>query len=70
MMTTRTKHSKTIYDMENDFIKLINTRRSCRKYKTQQVDDQLLEEVLKAGTYAPTGHGSQSPFIVAVQNSE
>lgn len=69
-MTTETKHSKTIYDMENDFIKLINTRRSCRKYKTQQVDDQLLEEVLKAGTYAPTGHGSQSPFIVAVQNSE
>ena len=44
--------------MENDFIKLINTRRSCRKYKTQQVDDQLLEEVLKAGTYAPTGHGA------------
>lgn len=36
--------------MENDFIKLINTRRSCRKYKTQQVDDQLLKEVLKAGT--------------------
>ena len=56
--------------MENDFIILINTRRSCLKYKTQQVDDQLLEEVLKAGTYAPTGHGSQSPFIVAVQNSE
>ena len=55
--------------MENEFLNLIRTRRSCRKYKTEQVDDRLLEEVLKAGTYAPTGHGSQAPYIVAVQNS-
>ena len=55
--------------MENEFLNLIRTRRSCRKYKTEQVDDRLLEEVLKAGTYAPTGHGSQAPYIRAVQNS-
>lgn len=56
--------------MENEFLNLIRTRRSCRRYKAEQVDDQLLEDVLKAGTYAPTGHGSQASFIVAVQNAE
>ena len=56
--------------MENEFLKLIETRRSCRKYKPEQITDEELNAVLKAGTYAPTGMGQQSPFIVAVQNPE
>ena len=56
--------------MENEFLKLIETRRSCRKYKPEQITDEELKAVLKAGTYAPTGMGQQSPFIVAVQNPE
>ena len=44
------------------------TRRSCRHYRDEQVDDQLLHTVMEAGTYAPTGHGTQDPQIVAVQN--
>ena len=53
--------------MNTDFIALIKTRRSCRRYKPQQIDDRALEAVLEAGTYAPTSKGQQSPFIVAVQ---
>lgn len=56
--------------MENDFLKLIETRRSCRKYKPEQIKDEELAAVLRAGTFAPTGMGQQSPFIVAVQNPE
>ena len=56
--------------MDNQFLKLIKTRRSCRKYKPEQITDNELRAVLEAGTYAPTGHGSQAPFIVAVQNDE
>lgn len=56
--------------MQNDFLQLIKTRRSCRKYKPEQISDEELTAVLEAGTYAPTGHGSQAPFIVAVQNKE
>ena len=43
------------------------TRRSVRKYKPEQITDAELEAVLKAGTYAPTAMGKQSPLIIAVQ---
>ena len=56
--------------MEKDFLKVIETRRSCRKYKPEQITDEELKAVLEAGTYAPTSRGMQSPYIVAVQKKE
>ncbi len=53
--------------MNTEFLDIIKTRRSCRRYKPQQIDDRALQAVLEAGTYAPTSKGQQSPFIVAVQ---
>ena len=54
--------------MNREFLELIKTRRSCRKYKPEQITDEELQAVLEAGTYAPTSRGMQSPYIVAVQN--
>ena len=54
--------------MKTEFLKLIQTRRSCRKYQPQQITDEELKAVLKAGTYAPTSRGLQAPYIVALQN--
>lgn len=48
----------------------LKTRRSCRKYKPEQIKDAELEAILEAGTYAPTGMGAQSPVIVVVQDRE
>ena len=45
-------------------------RRSIRKYKADPVSEELLEKVLEAGTWAPTGKGNQSPTIVAITNKE
>ena len=45
----------------------LKSRRSCRKYTQQQVCEEQLNAVLEAATYAPTGHGSQSPLMVVVQ---
>ena len=45
----------------------LKNRRSCRKYKEQQVAEEQLNAVLEAATYAPTGHGQQSPVMVVVQ---
>lgn len=56
--------------MENEFLTLIKTRRSCRKYLPEQIKDEELQAVLEAGTYAPTSRGLQAPFIVAIQNAE
>lgn len=54
--------------MNNSFLEIIKTRRSCRHYKAEQITDDELHAVLEAGTFAPTGHGKQDPVIVAVQN--
>ena len=52
----------------NEVIQSIKTRRSVRSFLPKQVDSALLDAVLEAGTYAPTGSGKQSPIIVAVQD--
>ncbi|MBQ4284552.1 MAG: nitroreductase [Lachnospira sp.] len=46
----------------NDMIE----RRSVKKYKPDMVPKNIIEEIVKAGTYAATGRGLQSPIIVAV----
>ena len=46
----------------------LKTRRSCRKYKSEQIREEQLNAILEAGTYAPTGMGAQSPVIVVVQD--
>ena len=43
--------------MKTEFLELIQTRRSCRKYQAQQITDEELKAVLEAGTYAPTSRG-------------
>ncbi|MGI6172583.1 MAG: nitroreductase [Christensenellales bacterium] len=44
------------------------TRRSCRKYLDKPIEEEVLDKVLEAGTFAPTGMGKQSPIIVAVRD--
>ncbi|MCR5536898.1 MAG: nitroreductase [Succinivibrio sp.] len=44
------------------------TRRACRKFKSTVVTDDLLQQVIDAGLYAPSGHGSQSATIIAIKN--
>jgi len=51
-------------------LEVLYERRSIRKYKAEQISDEKLEQVLKAGMCAPTGMNMQSPIIVAVQNPE
>ncbi len=50
----------------NEIIRAIEDRRSCRKYKPDMPPRDLLEEVAKAGTYAPTGKNTQSPIILVI----
>lgn len=48
----------------------IKSRRSVRKYKPDMVPQDILDQIIEAGTYAATGMGKQSPIIVAVTNKE
>ncbi len=54
----------------NAVIENMISRRSVKAYKPDMVPMELIEEVVKAGTYAPTGMNMQSPVIVAVVNKK
>jgi nitroreductase len=56
--------------MKNEVINALCERRSVRGYKNEQISDEQLEQILKAGTYAPSGRGRQPSIIIAVQNKE
>lgn len=46
------------------------TRRSVRSYKSDMIDRETLNRILKAGTHAATGRNLQAPIIIAVTNRE
>ena len=50
----------------NETLKVLETRRSCRSFKPDMVKEDDLKAIIKAGTYAATGMGKQSPIIIAV----
>ena len=45
-------------------------RRSVRKYSERQIPDELLDQVLEAGLFAPTGMNTQNIYMVAVRDKE
>ena len=54
----------------NEAMNNLLTRRSIRRYKDTQVPDGLLDQVLEAGLYAPTGMNTQNIVMVAVRDKE
>lgn len=55
-------------NMTNEVLKALEERRSVRGYTAAMPSQELIDAVIQAGTYAPTGRGAQSPIIVAVTN--
>lgn len=52
-------------------LEALKTRRSVRAYDIERMPQQeLLDSIAEAGTYAPTGMGRQSPVIVEVTNRD
>lgn len=54
--------------MNNEVLESIQLRRSIRSYRPDPVPKELLEAVIKAGLYAPSGKGSQETIILAITN--
>jgi len=54
----------------NETIKNIKSRRSIRKYKSEKIPQKLIDEILEAGTYAPSGMNRQPSIIISVTNKE
>lgn len=53
--------------MNREALKNLTSRRSCRKYGPGEVSEEALGDVLRAGMFAPSGGGHQSPRFVVVK---
>ncbi|MCC8014214.1 MAG: nitroreductase [Eubacterium sp.] len=56
--------------MENIVLESLKTRRSVRSFSSKPIEQEKLDAILEAATYAPTGMGMQSPVIVLVKTPE
>ena len=56
--------------MKLEALEVLENRRSIRHYTEQPVAAELLERVLRAGTYAPTAKNLQQPIIVSASDPE
>ena len=54
----------------NEVIENILSRRSVKKYKQDMIPKNIIEQIVEAGTYAPSGMNMQSPIIIAVMNKQ
>lgn len=53
-----------------NLLETIQSRRSVRSYKPDMVPKEIIDKIITAGTYAPTGMNRQSPIILAVTKKE
>ena len=51
-------------------MELIRSRRSVRKYSDRPVDDEMVDQILEAGRWAPSGQNNQTWRFVVVREAE
>ena len=56
--------------MKTEALEVLKNRRAIRKFKADQITEEELNAVVEAGTFAPTGGGTQGVQIVVVQSPE
>lgn len=54
----------------NEVLEAIKKRRCVRSFSDRPVEKEVLDEILRTATYAPSGMGFQSPKIVVLQDAE
>jgi len=54
----------------SEVLNAIKSRRSIRGFQPDPVSRELIDQVIEAGLYAPSGMGAQEVIIVAVTNKE
>ena len=70
MLSCTSNDTDNMADTNQAALNVLKTRRAIRSYESKIPERELIDKILEAGTYAPTGMGQQSPIIVAVTNQE
>ena len=54
----------------NETIQNLITRRSVRSYSNKSIPDDVLDQILDAGSYAPSGMNKQSAVMVVLRDRD
>ena len=54
----------------NEVIKNIVTRRSVRKFSSQELSEEILQQIITAGLYAPSAMNTQQWQLTVIKNDE
>ena len=54
----------------NETLKTIRNRRSIRTFNDKPVPRELIEQIVEAGIWAPSGKNGQAPIVVAVTKAD
>jgi len=54
----------------DDLLEIMKTRRSIRRYKQKHVPDELLEKIMEAGRWSPSGDNGQPWRFIVVRDPE
>lgn len=66
----RLRLTEVMMEKGKEVLDLMETRRSIRKFEPDMIPKEVLDRIIRAGTYAATGMNKQSPIIIAVTNKE
>ncbi len=56
--------------LKMDIFELIKTRRSIRKFTDEPVSDEIIDKIIEAGTWAPSGLNNQPWKFAIIKDSE
>ena len=54
----------------SDMLDFIKSRRSTRRFKSDKLPQEMIEQVVEAGRYAPSGGNSQTTHFIVIDNKE
>ncbi len=54
----------------NELLALIQKRRSVRRYTDEPIEQELLEQIVEAGRWAPTGGNNQSVHFTVIMDAQ
>jgi len=57
-------------DGDMEVFEAISQRRSIRRFKTEDVDESLIEKIIKSGVWAPSAGNLQSWELILVKNAQ
>lgn len=56
--------------IKNEIMKTILHRRAIRRFAEKQIEEDVLQQILQAGLYAPSAGGRQGILFAVCQNKE